>query len=524
MPQLPLFLSPGRLQVPGERRIRSWLIVLVCALVCPAGATADPTAVHVASGDLTAVPSGAVIAFKGIPYAAAPVGELRWRAPHPAPNWIKARTADDFGASCLQSSAPPRVPSGSQAERTNEDCLTLNVWAPSPLAAKAPVMVWIHGGSNAKGSGAGRFYDGTAFARDGVVLVTFNYRLGLLGFFAHPALTQEAGGKSATNFGLQDQIAALQWVRKNIAAFGGNPDNVTVFGESAGASDIVTLMAMPAAKGLFQKAIVESAALGDGGLTFDDAQQLGVKVATTLGLPGEKATPKDLRAVPSAALVRDDDLQGFGPVIDGILLPEAPLVAFAHGAVPDIPVMIGTNGNEASLLGPNPTVESFAGGHEDWSGLRALYGKQAESDTDFARLLFRDLYFAAPARWIAAHKGGKTAAYLYRFDYVMSLLRSRRIGADHASEIPFVFSTWSTDRLSDLDRQMTDMMHGCWVAFAKSGTPVCSGAPAWTAYRADTDMLMNFADTTSIRKPENSAALDALQLRWAKQAHALPIQ
>jgi para-nitrobenzyl esterase len=518
MPQLPFILSPGQLQAHGERRIRSWLIVLVCALVVPVGAMADPKEVHVATGDLIGVPNGAVISFKGIPYAAAPVGELRWTAPLPPPNWTKVRTADDFGASCLQSSAPPRVPSGSQAERTNEDCLTLNVWAPSPLAANAPVMVWIHGGSNARGSGAGRYYDGTSFARDGVVLVTFNYRLGLLGFFAHPALTKEAGGKSAANFGLQDQIAALQWVRKNIAAFGGNPDNVTVFGESAGATDIVTLLAMPAAKGLIQKAIVESAALEDSWLPFVDAQQLGARVATTLGLAGEKATPKDLRAVPAAALVRNDDLQGFGPVIDGILLPQTPFAAFAHGAMPDVPLMIGTNGNEASLLGPNPTVASIAGADEDWSGLRTLYGGQAESDIDFARLLFRDVHFAAPARWIAAHKGGKTDAYLYRFDYVMSLLRSRRIGADHGSEVPFVFSTWSTDRLSDVDRRMTDMMHSCWVTFAKTGTPVCTGAPAWTAYRADTDMLMNFADTTSIRKPENIAALDALQLRLSKAA------
>jgi len=175
--------------------------------------------------------------------------------------------------------------------------------------------------------------------------------------------------------------------------------------------------------------------------------------------------------------------------------------------------MIGTNGNEGSLLGANPKVDSIAGDQEDWSRLRTLYGKQAESDIDFARVLFRDLYFAAPARWIAVHKGNTTSAYLYRFDYVMSLLRSRRIGADHGSEVPFVFSTWTTDRLSDADRQMTAMVHSCWVAFAKTGTPVCIGAPAWPAYRADTDLLMNFSDPTSIRKPENSAVLDALQVR-----------
>jgi para-nitrobenzyl esterase len=511
MPQFLIHRTFPRAAAPAMRGILPSLLVLVCALAATAAVEADPQHVHVASGDLVGVAGDSVSSFKGIPYAAAPIGELRWKAPGPAPTWTTARSADDFGSSCLQASPPSRVPSGSQAEHTSEDCLTLNVWAPSPPAPKAPVMVWIHGGSNARGSGAGRYYDGTAFARDGVVLVTFNYRLGLLGFFAHPALTREASPGLATNFGLQDQIAALQWVRKNIAAFGGDPGNVTVFGESAGASDLVTLMAVPAARGLFQKAIVESAALGESGLPFADALAMGAKVAATLGLPGEKATAKELRAVPSAALVGNDDLQGFGPVIDGTLLPQAPLAAFAQGQVPDIPLVIGTNGNEASLLGPNATVASVAGPHEDWSGLRTLYGKQAESDADFARVLFRDLYFSTPARWIAARKGSKTGAYLYRFDYVMSLLRSRRIGADHGSEIPFVFSTWSTDRLSDADRRMTTLVHSCWVAFARTGTPVCSGGPAWPPYRADTDMWMNFSEPTAVRKPENSAVLDALQ-------------
>jgi para-nitrobenzyl esterase len=516
MPHNLLHQSFARWQVLRKRGIRPSLLVLACALAAPAGVKADPREVHVASGALVGIASGSVISFKGIPYAAPPIGELRWRAPGPAPTWNKTRRADDFGASCLQSSPPSRVPSGSQAEHTSEDCLTLNVWAPSPPLTKAPVMVWIHGGSNTHGSGAGRYYDGTAFAQDGVVLVTFNYRLGLPGFFAHPALTKEAPPGLVTNFGLQDQIAALQWVRKNITAFGGDPGNVTVFGESAGANDIITLMAVPAARGLFQKAIVESAALGESWLPLAEAQEMGVKVATALGLPGEKATAKELRAIPSAALVRDDDLQGFGPVIDGTLLPQAPLVAIAQGGTPDIPLVIGTNGNEASLLGPNPTIAAVADAQEDWSGLRKIYGQQAESDIDFARAVFRDLYFATPARWIAAHKGRTTSAYLYRFDYVLSLLRSRRIGADHGSEVPFVFSTWSTDRLSDADRQMTAMVHSCWVTFAQTGTPACTGGPAWPPYHADADMLMNFADRTSIRKPENSAALDALQPRLGK--------
>jgi para-nitrobenzyl esterase len=457
---------------------------------------------------------GATESFKGIPYAAAPIGELRWRAPRPAAAWREPRSADDFGASCAQSPPPSRVPPGSDAERTSEDCLTLNIWAPATKARAAPVMVWIHGGGNVTGSGAVRYFDGTAFARDGVVLVTFNYRLGLFGFFAHPALTQQAGAEPATDFGLLDQIAALQWVRQNIAAFGGDPGNVTVFGESAGAADIVALMAMPAAKGLFQKAIVESAGLGSDWLTLSAAERAGANVANRLGLPGASASAQALRALPASALVGDEDeLPGSGPVIDAKLLPRKPLDAFATGAVPEIPLMIGTNGNEGSLLGSDPKLDWAPGSTDDWIGLRALYGRQAESDGDFARLLFRDLNFAAPARWIAAHRSASAPTYLYRFDYVMSLLRSRRIGADHGSEVPFVFSTWTTDRLSDSDRHVTQLLHGCWIAFAKSGIPLCAGAPPWPAYRADTDLLMVFGEDATVRKSEDSAILDTLQRR-----------
>src|SRR5579862_7656219 len=245
--------------MPSAARLIVFLIALIGWI--PEYAQGESVQIQTDSGALFGNVTDGVRSFKGVPYAAAPVGDLRWRAPRPPTHWSQPLHADDFAATCPQS-PPARVPPGSGAERSSEDCLTLNLWGPATTTKPAPVMVWIHGGGNTQGSGAGIYYDGTAFAHDGVLLVTINYRLGLLGFFVHPALTRKAAGGTTANFGLLDQLAALTWVHRNIASFGGDPANVTVFGESAGATDIVALLATPASKGLFQKAIVESAALG----------------------------------------------------------------------------------------------------------------------------------------------------------------------------------------------------------------------------------------------------------------------
>jgi para-nitrobenzyl esterase len=491
------------------------LAVTLCIGLSPAYSRAESAQVHIDSGVLVGTASAGVESFKGIPYAAAPVGELRWRAPRAPSSWKQPRAAGDFGASCPQT-PPPRVPAGSGAEHTSEDCLTLNVWAPSPAVKSAPVMVWIHGGSNTQGTGAGVYYDGSAFARDGVVLVTINYRLGLLGFFAHPALAREAAGGATANFGLLDQLAALAWVKRNIAALGGDPGNVTVFGESAGAEDTVALLASPASKGLFQKAIVESAPLDDEWPTLAEASSAGARTATALGLSGDQATAAQLRAIPMQRLVQDD-LRGSTPVIDGVLLREAPLKALTDGVGIDVPLVIGTNGNEGSLLGANPDLKYFDG--INLAALRTLYGTPSESDAEVARRLFRDSRFAIPARRIAGHRAGTAPAYLYRFDYVLSLLRARRTGADHGSEIPYVFSTWGVYPISETDHSVTDVMHSCWVAFARGGAPTCKGAPAWPAYQPQSDLLMHFRDQAVVEKTPDAAALDAIA-RHDAQDHA----
>jgi len=254
--------------------------------------------------------------------------------------------------------------------------------------------------------------------------------------------------------------------------------NVTVFGESAGALDILALMTAPAAQKSFDKAIVESAGMWREWPRLMVAEGYGVRIAQDLGLPGDAATAQQLRRLPVEALLSDaEDRIGMGPIVDGQLLREPPPAAFAQGRASHVPLIIGTNGNEGSLLGPDPKIGAALSEATDseLSRLRSLYAGDAGDDGAFARLLFRDAHFAAPARWIAARAADAGRVYLYRFDYVMSLLRARRPGANHASEIPFVFDTWGTDALSLADRAMTELLHGCWIAFARTGTPSCTG-------------------------------------------------
>lgn len=486
------------------------LLTLICAASV---AYADPPRVHIESGDLIGAVDGAVESFKGVPYAAPPVGALRWRAPIAAAHWAQPRDASNFGFACPQ---PPRESNvfASAPLRTNEDCLYLNVWAPVVHAHPLPVMVWLHGGGNTRGSGSGVFYDGTAFARDGVVLVTLNYRLGLLGFFAHPALTREAGKESTGNYALLDQIAALQWVARNIAAFGGDAHNITVFGESAGGEDILALLTSPLAKGLFQKAIVESGPLPDCA-PLQQAESDGAKLASKLGLPGATATASQLRSLSVEALT--NAVPEVTPIVDGRLLRESPQKLIARGDALDVPLMIGVNGNEGSLLGEHPRASEIIPtlAPEEIRNIQTLYGAQANDDDSLARLLFRDAYFAAPARWVAAERSRSGPVYLYRFDYVMSLLRFRRSGANHGSEIPYVFSSWTTKRLSPEDQKVTDLVHGCWIAFATDGKPDCTGMPAWPAYSPQRDTLMEIGGEAPVLRASDKEVLDILQRQSA---------
>ena len=437
-----------------------------------------PIRARVRAGVLVGTAENGIETFKGVPYAAPPVGRLQSALPRPANSWPGERAADDFGPSCMQRSPPRHVPVDSHAAQLSEDCLTLNIWAPQ-AAHKAPVMVWIHGGGNQTGSAADIYYDGAAFARDGVVLVSLNYRLGALGFQPH---------NGNANFGLWDQVAALKWVHENIAVFGGDPANITLSGESAGGQDTLALLTAAPARGLFNKAIVES---GGGGW----------------------------KPLSPLAEAQQDPEGEWNLVIDGHLLEESPLTAIRAGRMARMPLIIGTNDQEGSLLDQHAsTAEWFPKlSEDDLIKLRAQYGVPASDDASLVRLLFRDVFFASEARWVAARfSEAGSPAYLYRFQYVLSALQGRRTGAHHGSEIPFVFDRLPPLRLDEADVRVEHAIHGCWVAFARTGKPTCAEAPGWAPFGADHQWMV-FDAHPSTRPAEGLAALDLLQCRFATE-------
>jgi para-nitrobenzyl esterase len=477
-----------------------------------APAPAGPARVRVESGLLAGVEQDGVLVFKGVPYAAPPVGPWRWRPPQPPVRWTGERSAAAAGASCMQ----PVDPAGGGA--VSEDCLTLELFVPK-VAAKAPVMVWLHGGGNVQGAGSKAAYDGSAFARDGVLLVAINYRLGPLGFFAHPALTRLAAPEEPlASYGVMDQIAALQWVRRNIAAFGGDPGNVTLFGESAGGQDVLVLLAAPAARGLFAKAIAESPGHGWEPLPALAAVEAeGERAAVKAGLAAG-ATAAQLRAIPAERLVHDMG-EGYEPAVDGRLLSESPAQAFARGHAADVPLILGSNGYEASLepaagVPPGVTAE-----------MRAAYSGDTATDQQLGAALFADRFFTAPVRWFARQAAGGAPSWLYRFSYVRPSQRSKVPGAPHGSEIPYVFDSW--DKLSPMSsllpaeaRTMTALVHSCWVSFARTGVPVCQGAPAWPAYTRERDQLLELGlptgPSTEVRQHFRKPQLDIQERAAAK--------
>ena len=454
-----------------------------------------------------------VIAFKGIPYAAPPEGALRWAAAHPAKPWHGVRPALKFGPDCMQRPTPGDM--APLRTRPSENCLFVNVWRPKKAAhAPLPVMVWIYGGGFVDGGTSPAVYDGSAFARDGVVLVSFNYRLGNFGFFAFPALVRH--GLPAGNFALMDQIAALHWVRRNIAAFGGNPHNVTIFGESAGGMSVNALLISPRARGLFQKAIIESG--GGGGVLLprhplaggaDSAEAIGVALARHLGVTGEGLRAlAALRALPAqrvldglnmATEARDKTFVG-GPVVDDQLYFGPAVDEYAKGMGARVPVMIGTNSADLGDMSEKSLHSLFASFGPYAAEARAVFdpnGKrtlaQVSAQIGGARCMLE------PARAIARILSARgQPVYEYRFSYVATSMRKIwTTGAPHASEIPYVFDTVRAHygaRTSAADEAMARAMHRYWVAFARTGRPDPTGEPAWPRYHARTDRLMNFTE------------------------------
>jgi para-nitrobenzyl esterase len=481
------------------------------ALALAAGAaSAEPVKVSVDTGVLVGSVGDGVAAFKGVPFAKPPVGPLRWAPPQQAAAWFGDRTALAYGPACPQTMKADGAPNeGGASGPTSEDCLSLNVFAPAH-AHNAPVMVWIYGGGNVVGMNSVTAYDGSAFARDGVILVSVNYRLGALGFFAHPALTKAAApGEPLGNYALMDQIAALQWVQRNISAFGGDPGRVTVFGESAGGIDTLSLMSIPPARGLFAQAIVESGGGWGEPTPLAKAEAAGVKAT----LPAE-ATADQLRALPVDQLVA---VRGsFGPIVDGRLMPESPTQAFARGHAVDVPLIIGSNSFEASLLASFHAPPALYLATQPAS-LRAAYADEPP-DQAKAYALFTDGIMGGPARWIAAKESGGAPAWLYYFSFRRAAYKDLYPGAPHATEIPFVFDSWDKIDLrlskgaeTPEDRALTKIVHACWVAFAKTGAPSCPTPQPWPAYTPGRDQLMEFGDKVSVKTHFRKPQLDAQQ-------------
>ena len=489
-----------------------WMAAAGMTLAGAAWGTEAPQ-VRLDTGLAAGVSAGDIDIYRGLPYAAPPVGDLRWRAPQrPAP-WQGLRDASAFGPACPQrgpQGVADIVAYGAAPEPTSEDCLTLNVWAPARAAASpAPVMVWLHGGSGRMGSGALPYYDGSAFARDGVVLVTVNYRLGHLGAFAHPAITRENGPKGA--YGLMDQVAALQWVQRNIAAFGGDPRNVTIFGESSGGISVLTLTVRPSAKGLFHKAIVQSG--GGWYPPFGKADQIeaaGEAVARAAGAPAN-ASAQQLRALDARAVAAaTGDAQTYP---DKTLLPEPQTIAVDAGRHAAVPLMIGSNSGEDSLLdyGGGMARAKAATKAKDLAKLRKVYKLDPSQDEMAIRYSLSDGLLAAPARWVGKRWSKHAPAYVYYFDHVDTADRARRERAAHGAEIYYVFQTLGLQPLdppapSEADRRLAAEMHARWVAFARTGSPNMAGAAPWPAYEPRKDEVMVFGPETSasrhaFRKP-----------------------
>ena len=506
-----------------------------------------PTVVRVDGGELQGVVDDGVASFKGIPYAAPPVGELRWRPPQPPAPWTGGRPAAEFGADCMQGRfGPPPAAGAPGPPASSEDCLFLNVWRPASATsgAKLPVMVWIHGGGFVFGSGSFPMTSGAQFARHGVVLVSLNYRLGRFGFFAFPALSRERPEEAKGNYAYMDQIAALQWVKRNIATFGGDPGNVTIFGFSAGGVSVHSLLASPMARGLFHKAIAESGGSRDSVLTARplredgvdpnypvSAETIGLTFARSMGIEGsDPAALAKLRALSAEQVLRGAPAPTgtnapsieTTPILDGKLVTETAETAYKARRQPRVPLLLGSNsadtaGNRIKAT----TKEQLFARYGQWSG-QAKAAYDPDGSGDLAALIAKandDFGQAEPARFAANAFAAKGApVYLYRFSYVQAGMREQmRAGAPHGGEIAYVFDTLSAGRggvPTPEDQAVARMAQGYWVNFARTGDPNGPGLPPWPRHEPSKDVIFDFrADGSAGAGPDpRKARLDVTRL------------
>ena len=482
-------------------------------------------------GQLQGEDLGGVIAFKGVPFAAPPTGELRFRAPEPPAPWQGVRDATKFGPGSLQADSPAAQMLAITVPETDEDCLYLNVWTPS-LEGKRPVLVWIHGGAFVIGAGSQESYNGEALARRGdVVVVTINYRLGVFGFL-HGNSIEGSTLDSTGNEAILDQVAALRWVRDEIASFGGDPDNVTVFGESAGSISIAALLGMPAAKGLFRRAILES---GSANLLSSSAAAASVtklildhfQLAPAEAHRLREKTAAELLAAQNEATPRTGGVS-YSPVIDGVVIPRSPFEAIADGETQGIEILIGTTADEMKLFAfMEPDVfqldeagllgraDALTGGRgaEAVETYRAARQQRGEPATPFEvyTAIATDATFRVAAMKLAEIQASHTpAVYAYRFTHT-SPLAGGILGACHAIDLPFVFGTYDLPAMKALVGEsaevvaLSERVMDAWIAFARTGSPSHEGLPAWPTYEASRRATMLLGPECKVVDAPNEA-------------------
>jgi len=481
----------------------------------------DLAVVKTDAGLVSGTVSGDIHIFKGIPFAAPPVGDLRWKAPQPAAHWSGVKACDKFSASPMQASPAPfsmwteefLIPK----EPISEDCLYLNVWTGAKSSReKRAVMVWIYGGGFQSGGSACPIYDGEAMAKKGIVFVSINYRVGVFGFFAHPELTKESGHNASGNYGIMDQIAALKWVNKNIAAFGGDPNNVTIAGQSAGSMSVNCLVASPLAKGLFQKAIAESgASFTNNNADLQNAEEDGTRIMKSLNA----LSIADLRKMPAEDLMKK--AQGFrGVVIDGYILPDAIVNIFNQGKENKVALLTGWNQDEGLMFGPPKKAEDFKKDAEKNYGADAqtflqYYPANTDEEAQVSQLnLSRDQIFGAQNyAWanIASSQGSKV--YVYRFTRkVPATGEYVKYGAFHTGEVPYAYDNlkFVNRPWEQIDHELANIMSSYWANFIKTGDPNGKGLPVWDGYRVTDKKIMALGVKPGSETIPDAASLDFL--------------
>ncbi|MEK7376099.1 MAG: carboxylesterase/lipase family protein [Candidatus Margulisiibacteriota bacterium] len=491
------------------------LIVLSALLLCSVLPAAD--VVNIDSGPIIGTDADGLRIYLGIPYAAPPIGPLRWRPPQAVQAWTGVKECAAYGSSCPQ-------PESIKIGITSEDCLYLNVWTPAKTDGdKLPVMVWIHGGGWSLGSGSMPMFNGAKLAKKGVVFVNFNYRLGPFGFFVHPQLCKESPYGVSGNYGLMDQIAALKWVKNNISAFGGDSENITIFGESSGSMSVSLHMISPLSTGLFNRGISQSGAPYGLGYIFPQADgQMqkaiieGQKLTAVLGCDKAADPIAALRSVSSEAIIAayPFDLtpfspgMKFAPVIDGYVIPDDPEKMYMQGKNLDVPLIIGSNSDEGTAFYQTMTVSEY----RNWIALQfgkhvdevfAMFPAKTDADVRSAfNRLSSVMIFSEPSRFAARSREGKTSrTFFYHFTRVSPTELGKAMGATHGTDLLYVFG--NTDKsfgFTGTDARLSQNMMDYWVNFAKTGDPNSSGLPLWPVYSRTGDENIEFGDQIRVNK------------------------